>query len=184
VILVFDTETTGKVDFRSPPEADHQPRLVQLGAILFSDAAEQLQTISLVIKPSGFIIPPEASSIHGITQAMAESCGVSIGGALSLFSRLASVADTMVCFNVDFDVTIMDGESTRSVRPSPFTINHTWSDPMKMSTDLCKIPGPYGFKWPKLGEAYRFFFSREMEGGREIVGIKPSPDEGGEGNGC
>lgn len=32
--------------------------------------------------------------------------------------------------------------------------------PMKLSTDICKIPSPRGrgYKWPKVQEAYDFFF--------------------------
>ena len=30
--------------------------------------------------------------------------------------------------------------------------------PMKLSTDICKIPGKYGFKWPKVEEAHKHFF--------------------------
>lgn len=34
--------------------------------------------------------------------------------------------------------------------------------PMKLSTDICKIPSPRGngFKWPKVQEAYDFFFGK------------------------
>lgn len=30
--------------------------------------------------------------------------------------------------------------------------------PMKLMTPICKINGPYGFKWPKVQEAYDFLF--------------------------
>ncbi len=34
--------------------------------------------------------------------------------------------------------------------------------PMKLSTDICKIPSPrgYGFKWPNFEEAYEHFFGK------------------------
>lgn len=33
--------------------------------------------------------------------------------------------------------------------------------PMLLSTDICKIPGPYGNKWPKVQEAWEFFFGKD-----------------------
>lgn len=30
--------------------------------------------------------------------------------------------------------------------------------PMKLSTNICKLPGRMGYKWPKVEEAYNFFF--------------------------
>ena len=33
--------------------------------------------------------------------------------------------------------------------------------PMKLSTDICKLPSPRGgYKWPKVQEAYDFFFGK------------------------
>ena len=37
MILFFDTETTGKADFKSSPDAAHQPRLVQFAALLMDE---------------------------------------------------------------------------------------------------------------------------------------------------
>ena len=30
--------------------------------------------------------------------------------------------------------------------------------PMKLSTDICKLPSPRGYKWPKVEEAHKHFF--------------------------
>lgn len=30
--------------------------------------------------------------------------------------------------------------------------------PMMLATNICKLPGPYGYKWPKVEEAWRYFF--------------------------
>lgn len=32
--------------------------------------------------------------------------------------------------------------------------------PMKLSTNICKLPGKYGFKYPNVQEAYNFFFGK------------------------
>lgn len=42
--LLFDSETTGKADFKAPFSAPHQPKLVQLGAMLCtSDGGKMAQ---------------------------------------------------------------------------------------------------------------------------------------------
>lgn len=75
MITFFDTETTSKADFRSPPDAPHQPRLVQFAALLCDDAGEEVSSVSIIIKPNGFTIPEEASKIHGITTEIANARG-------------------------------------------------------------------------------------------------------------
>lgn len=65
--LFFDTETTGMADFKAEPHAAHQPRLVQLAALLTDDAGEEVTHFSVVIKPEGFEIPVAASAVaHNI----------------------------------------------------------------------------------------------------------------------
>ena len=34
---------------------------------------------------------------------------------------------------------------------------------MQASTDYCKIPGPYGYKWPKLSELHMKLFGEYFE---------------------
>jgi hypothetical protein len=34
---------------------------------------------------------------------------------------------------------------------------------MKLTTDLCKIPGNYGFKYPNLNELHNFLFNTNFE---------------------
>lgn len=77
-LLFCDTETTGKADFRAEPDAAHQPRIVQLAALLLTENGEELASLSLIIKPIGFQIPEEASKIHGITTENAMKNGVKV----------------------------------------------------------------------------------------------------------
>lgn len=63
-ILFFDTETTGKADLKASPEAEFQPRIVQLAAILCDEAAKEVCSVNIIINPV-VDIPVEASGIHG-----------------------------------------------------------------------------------------------------------------------
>ena len=162
--LFFDTETTGKFDFKAQPHADHQPRMVQLAALLTNDEGLELGQMNVIIRPEGFTIPDEVAALHGITQAIAESAGVQCKQARRLFREFWQVADLAVAHNISFDMGIIDGEMYRAA-----TGIVKWGKPlntvctMKAMTPLCKLPGQFGdFKWPKLQEAYRHAFGCEF----------------------
>jgi len=164
--LFFDTETTGKANFRAQPDADGQPRLVQLAAILSNIEGEEIACVNVIIAPKEFEIPAEASAIHGITTEFAVENGVPLLHALSLFNSLQRVADVHVCHNADFDALIMRGECLRVA--CDYAERMTMCT-MRRMTDVCRIPGPYGFKWPTLQEAYRHCFGREFEGAHDAL---------------
>lgn len=166
MICFFDCETTGKADFKSPPEAEHQPKVVQLAALLSDEKGVEIASLSLIVKPAGFSIPQEASSIHGITTEIGMAKGVPRIHALLAFASLAKIAKVHCCHNSDFDTFILRGECERlSVN---FPKRETFCT-MKAMTDVCKLPGPYGFKWPKLQEAYRHAFGKDFEGAHDAL---------------
>lgn len=166
--LFFDTETTGKADFKAPPTAAHQPRIVQLGALLTDDEGKELQSINFIIKPNGFTIPKMASDIHGITDEIANAIGINIEDALGPFSRFWTLAHCVVAHNKGFDLLMLDVESFHMRKEQ-------WHDAksdfctMAAMTTVCKIPGPYGFKWPKLQEAHKHAFGTEFEGAHDAM---------------
>jgi len=40
---------------------------------------------------------------------------------------------------------------------------------MDESTDYCKIPGSYGYKWPSLSELYFKLFDKDFEDAHDAV---------------
>lgn len=170
-ILFFDTETTGKADFKAPPDAAHQPRMVQLGALLTDDTGKELQSLSLIIKPEGWAIPDEASNIHGITTEIATRYGVTAKQALRLFREIWENAEIVVAHNVDFDSLIIDGEIFRLCGgPKAWGKAQDIFCAMRAMTPICKLPGQYSdFKWPKLQEAYKHAFGSEFDGAHDAM---------------
>ena len=85
--IVFDTETTGlPKDWKAPvSQVDNWPRLVQLGWMRFDAANEVVEEANLIIYPDGFVIPKEASRIHGISQARALVDGLPVADVLTRF---------------------------------------------------------------------------------------------------
>lgn len=169
MILAFDTETTGKANFKLLPDHPSQPRLVQIGAILVDSSREVRAEINLIVKPEGFSIPEEASRVHGITTEVADLWGLPLRTVLIVFSSLIHKANTIVAHNLDYDSIVMRGEWKRAEMGTLFTESHRPFCTMKASTEICKLPGPYGFKWPTLQEAHQHFFQKPFEGAHDAM---------------
>lgn len=58
--LIFDTETTGKAQFKLSPAHPTQPHIVQIGAQLLDDEFKVRGEINLIIRPDGWTVPKEA----------------------------------------------------------------------------------------------------------------------------
>jgi DNA polymerase III subunit epsilon len=170
--LFFDTETTGKADFRAPPDAPHQPRLVQLGALLTDDDGNEVSSVNLIIKPDGFEIPDGAASVHGITTQTAIERGIAIEAVLPVFAQLVSRADIVIAHNIEFDTFVMTGEFLRrDYDETPFD-GAAFFCTMRAMTPICKLPNMNGysdFKWPKLQEAHKHCFGVEFESAHDAM---------------
>jgi DNA polymerase-3 subunit epsilon len=154
MILALDTETTGKADFNSGYRAEHQPRIVQLAAILLDDKLEE----------------EEASAIHGITTEFADKVGVSIKTVLSFLGQMKRSAEIYVAHNIDFDRLIVLSEFYRAFGDGAEIPEGRCFCTMKAMVGHCKLPGNYGdYKRPKLTEAYRHAFGSEFEGAHDAL---------------
>ena len=172
MILVFDTETTGKAFFNQPASYEFQPRIVQLGAQLLDEDFVVRGEINLIVKPEGYTIPEDMAAIHGITQAIAEKCGVSAWCALSAFQELSKVATKFVAHNISFDALVLASAFIRSTQSVGMgaTIRDSGFCTMQAMTPICKLPGNYGdYKWPKLQEAHQHAFGEPFEGAHDAM---------------
>ena len=152
--LIFDTETTGMVNHKTP---DHtvQPHPVQLACILVQDT-KILSMASIIINP-GVPVESAAAAIHGITQEVIEEVGMPLKAATGLFLNFLNRADRIVAHNIDFDLIITEAMLYRTL--ADYDMDKFRAVPrvctMQSTTDICRIPGKFGYKWPKLDEAYR-----------------------------
>lgn len=179
-ILAFDTETTGLPDWRAPSDADHQPHLVQLAMILMDDDFTERSSVSLMIKPDGWTIPPEITEIHGITNEMAEAFGVPEKMAARLYAQLIYGRKARaVGHNVPFDIRIMRIAMIRS-GISKETLDGMEVETfctMRASTPIVNMPPTEkmvaaGFnkpKPPKLSECIQHFFGEELIGAHDAL---------------
>lgn len=157
--LVFDTETTGKCNFKMPPDAPVQPYPVQLAVLYYHDR-ELLSHLNLICCPmkgeAQVLSDPEAANVHGITDELAKKCGIPMKMIAAIFNNMLRQADRIVAHNLNFDVRIMAGTYLRSGFPSDQLSVPARVCTMLSSKDVLKLPGKFGeHKWPTLDEAYR-----------------------------
>lgn len=162
--LIYDTETTGFVNSKAPPSDLNQPHLVQIAGVLVDDGWYEQSSFSLIVLPDGFEIPEHVSDIHGVTTKRAQSNGVPLKTALSVFNNLARRADEVWAFNESFDRLVIESEFYRVGQASIFYEGKPSKCAMLACMNILKLPGKYGaYKWPKLAEAYAFFYNTAFE---------------------
>ena len=159
IYLFFDTETTGLPrNYKAAvTDLDNWPRVVQLAYAVYDESGKELTKVNRIIKPQGFTIPVEASKVHGISTERALQEGIDLSTALEEFSNWANKADYLVAHNVSFDQSILGAEFIRSKLKDSIA-NAKKICTMQSSTDYCRIPGPYGFKWPTLQQLHMTLF--------------------------
>ena len=176
-ILFYDTETNGLPLWNKPSEHPGQPHITQLAAELFdADSGRTLAFMDLMIRPEDWKIPPELEELTGITNELAARFGHSISNALRTFSLMWSEADLRVAHNESFDQRLVRIEAIRVLG-----VNHGFHEDWKNgptfctqsnSTSILNLPptpkmvaaGRNHAKSPNLGEAYKFFTGKDLEG--------------------
>lgn len=174
MILVFDTETTGKFLFERPVNDPKQPRIVSLGALGFSDDGQQeVAQFYRVIRPDGFTIPEEASRIHGITQDFAMANGVDGFNVIDAFMDLFMECTVAIAFNSQFDFHMIKSEALRRASPKIEIFDRSKIRCAMLAASSCmKQPNQYGYEgyaWPKLSVAYKWMFGQEMAGAHHAI---------------
>ncbi len=154
---------------RLPYGDPSQPRIIQIGAILFDEKWIVRGELNLILKPDGFTVPVEAAAIHGITTEIAERYGIDRARGLMLISAMMARADILVAHNSDFDTCMLEIESELHIMeltmPPAFCT-------MRAMTSICQLPNPNGYsdyKWPRLEEAYRHAFGETFDGAHDAM---------------
>lgn len=161
-ILVFDTETTGlppkktnwKIDY------DQYPHIVQF-AWWFDGVY-----YDRIIKPDGWIIPKEATEIHGITQEQAEKEGLPFATVVDEFLGMALTANKIIAHNIYFDSSMIKANVMRMKMEFFMKLINDALDKDKRVCTMMKTikfvqaeyPDGRKGKFPKLEELYAKLF--------------------------
>lgn len=178
MILIFDTETTS---FLSPKLAlDHpaQARVVQLGAMLVDDQAEdrpEIMRLDAILDVGDVVFNDGAVATHGITKEYARSYGVNEGAAFDIFMNMLEVSHLAIAHNSAFDTKIIRAQMQRLTGDAtfdPFKDRHTFCT-MQALTPLLKLPnknGKGGYGWPKLEQAVDICLNRPATNAHNAIG--------------
>lgn len=171
----FDTETTGIPDYKAPSESEHQPHLVQLGAILVeSDTRKELQVLDVIIKPDGWSWDDSDTSedgafkAHKITMERAMDEGIPEIEALDQFMEIHKKSGLRVAHNTTFDNRIIR-IALKRYRPDLIP-DEEWKDKSRYHCTMVEYSKRFGGKWPKLVEAYKHLTGKEIEAAHTAIG--------------
>ena len=164
IYLFFDTETTGlPQDWKAPvSDTNNWPRIVQIAWVLSSQDDGQLESKDFIIKPEGFTIPKESSDVHGISTEQAYEEGEDLLDVLTEFDKDLRNSTRLVAHNISFDEKVLGAEFIRKGIENDFFEKRRLCT-MQKSTDYCKLPGRYGYKWPTLSELHITLFGKDFE---------------------
>ena len=157
--IVFDVETTGlPKKYNTPPKLFKLwPHIVQFSWIIY-DEQKQIEK-SFIIKPNNYEIPEDSIRIHNITNKYALENGNSLRIVLREFKQDCDSVDYLVAHNASFDIAVILAACYRTKSNVTFLKNKKVICTMKSTTNLCKLPGKYGYKYPKLEELFVYLFN-------------------------
>lgn len=168
--IFFDTETNGlpKNYKASMADVNNWPRVIQFAWITLDKDFKTFQENKFFIKPDGWVVPKEAFWIEkGYSTERCEQEGTPMTIVLQALIKDINRSKYMVAHNIDFDHNVLGAEMIRySVRADVKTQKICT---MKLGTDICMIPGNYGYKWPKLEELHKFLFERDFIGDHDAL---------------
>ncbi len=165
--LVFDTETTGLPKNWNAPisDVDNWPKVCQIAWQLHDRSGKCVEHKDyLVALDEGFEIGFDTQKIHGISNELSQTQGITIDEALNEFNDALSRADFIVGQNLGFDINVLGSEYYRKEIETTLAEKTHLDTCTEKSAGLCQIPGGRGgkFKLPKLGELHSFLFGKEF----------------------
>jgi DNA polymerase III epsilon subunit-like protein len=157
--LILDCETTGLPrNWKAPvSDLDNWPRAIQIAWSLFDRSGAHIESAKHLVQPEGFIIPEDVQRIHGISTELALAEGKKLSAVLQEFSAAVSKSEIIIAHNLRFDESVISAEYHRLRLQPPFTGKRRICT-MMQSTDFCRIPGTYGYKWPTLSQLHQELF--------------------------
>ena len=166
--IFFDTETSGLPRRWDAPvtAVDNWPRIVQIAWICSDAEGNASEPQVRLVKPEGFTISAGAAKVHGISTEYATKHGLPLMPVLEEFAEAVKASDVMVAHNIDFDRSIVGAEFIRTSMPNVF-LGKRQCCTMTESTNYCKLPGRYGYKWPTLDELHRKLFNKSFSGAHD-----------------
>lgn len=189
-VLVFDTETNGFPKANVADDSKAQARVVQFCLGLYTEKMEELLVINTLIKPDCWTIPEVVTKVHGLTDTICEEKGIPQKQLIQNLATILALCPSLkyiVAHNYEFDERMLAIELAQALRDDLVMkdqvncIGNKLASlsprcTMEMTTGIVKVPFAGGkkkfgqsYKWPKLSEAYDYFFKEKLEGAHNAV---------------
>jgi DNA polymerase III epsilon subunit-like protein len=168
--LFFDTETTGKItDYKASfKEVEKFPRITQFAWQLYNSEGKLFKSFQSLVKPDGWEVPKEEFFIkNNMSTERCELEGRLIKPMLEQFLIELNACKFLLAHNMNFDLPVTASEMYRLGLQA--TNKPTKICTMQSTTDICRLPGPYGHKWPTLQELHNFLFACDFEGSHDAL---------------
>lgn len=169
-ICLFDCETTGLPKNWKAPMTDlnNWPRVIQLAWMVCDIDGNEISRNKHLIFPEGWTMPTEKFWIeNAFSQENSVLNGETIESVLDLFVQSLNKCSVLVSHNLSFDYNVVGAEMIRTGFKTTSKLQKFCTK--ESGTNLCEIPGNYGFKWPKLSELHRFLFNKDFEGAHDAM---------------
>lgn len=169
--LFFDCETNGKItDYKASfKEVDKFPRITQFAWELYNSDGNLFKSFQSFVKPDGWEIPKEEFFMkNNMSTERCFELGKPIRPILKQFTNEVDSCKYLLAHNMNFDLPVTASEMYRlgfQSKNKPIKICT-----MQSTTDICKIPGQYGHKWPTLQELHNFLFGCDFDGAHDALG--------------
>jgi len=149
-------------------DLDNWPRIIQFAFCVYDEKKQLIAEHCALIKPDGWTIPNEKFWIdNGFSQSRSEEFGLPIHCSLRDFISWINKSKYLIAHNIKFDYPITGAEMIRAKMKADVKLKQICT--MDAGTDLCQLPGRYGFKWPKLEELHKHLFGIGFEGAHDAL---------------
>jgi DNA polymerase-3 subunit epsilon len=166
--FIYDVETTGlpiRINRRlnyNNLESFNNCRLISISWIITDNINNIIEKGTYYVKPDNFEVSQESINIHGLTNQFLEQNGESIHNIIDLIKNIFTEKYEIikiVSHNIDFDINVLKSELVR----------YNYSDLLIKINDIetyCTMLKSQSVmrvnKWPKLSEAYRYFYDEDI----------------------
>jgi len=167
LVTFLDVETNGLVDKHKRWDDPCQPNILSIGAVTWlEDGSKEVYSQYNIIRPQGFTIDNdcEAVQVNGITQEIAQDCGIPYTAALLPLDHICYRSWRVVIYNAEFEASLFEIERVRFKKDRhPFGPDKTRCAMLKMAS-IIQEPSPWAhgeYRWPKFNQAYNHIFGQE-----------------------
>jgi DNA polymerase III alpha subunit (gram-positive type) len=180
-VLIFDTETNGKIP-KQYLTVDELPHILQLSFVVYNTVTNHVEEVFdgyIKVKPE-VEIPQKTIDINGVTREICEEKGIHIIKALCHFYNAFISCDCVVAHNYEFDSQMILIEIQRNLtmieKYAPYCVNifnpsfgvYSYctmnnSKSAEICNDVRVKRGDKTIRWPKLIELYQCLFQETPE---------------------